>query len=97
MVIASKPAYVYMLRCADATLYSGWTYDLTARLATHNAGKGAKYTRARLPVTLVYSEQLPDDGAARRREMALKRLSRPQKLALIKLKINCCADDKTRV
>lgn len=81
--ITSKPAYVYMLRCADDTLYSGWTYDLAARLATHNAGKGAKYTRARLPVTLVYSEQLSDERAARRREVALKRLSRPQKLALI--------------
>ena len=78
-----------MLRCADTTLYSGWTYNLTMRLATHNAGKGAKYTRARLPVALVYSEQLPNEGAARRREVALKRLSRSQKLALIK---ECASD-----
>lgn len=78
-----RPAYVYMLRCADDTLYTGWTFDPSARVTSHNSGKGAKYTRARLPVTLVYTEQLPDENAARRREVALKRLTRSQKLDLI--------------
>ena len=74
--------YVYMLECSDKTLYSGWTTDLSRRLATHNAGKGAKYTRSRLPVRLVYSESLPDAQAARKREWELKQLPRAQKLAL---------------
>jgi putative endonuclease len=78
-----KPAYIYMLRCADDTFYIGWTFDPEARLATHNAAKGAKYTRARLPVTLVYTEQLPSESAARKREIALKRLTRAQKLKLL--------------
>lgn len=79
-----RPAYVYIVECADHTLYTGWTFDLVGRVAKHNAGQGAKYTRARLPVTLVYSETLPDERAARRREYALKKLSRAAKLALIK-------------
>jgi putative endonuclease len=78
-----KPAYIYMLRCADDTFYIGWTFDPETRLATHNAAKGAKYTRARLPVTLVYTEQLPNESAARKREVALKRLTRAQKLKLL--------------
>ncbi len=72
-----------MVECADGTLYSGWTYDPVARLAQHNAGRGAKYTRARLPVRLVYTERLPDHQAARRREYALKQLSRAEKQKLI--------------
>ena len=79
----ARPAYVYILKCADNSLYTGWTYDLSARLESHNNGKGAKYTRARLPVTLAYSEQLPDERTARQREYAIKQLSRPQKLKLI--------------
>lgn len=75
--------YTYMLRCADDTLYCGWTSDLTARLAAHNSGKGAKYTRGRGPVTLVYSELFDTQSEAMRREAALKKLSRAQKLALI--------------
>lgn len=78
-----RPAFVYILRCADDSLYTGWTYDLVARLEAHNGGKGAKYTRARLPVTLAYSEHLPDERTARQREYAIKQLSRPQKLNLI--------------
>jgi putative endonuclease len=74
---------VYVLRCADATLYTGATNDLVARLARHQAGKGARYTRARLPVELVYSERARDRSAALRREAQLKRLSRKEKLEVI--------------
>ena len=75
--------YVYMLRCGDDTLYTGCTNDVPRRLAAHRKGAGAKYTRSRLPVELVYQETLPDRSAALRREAALKKLSRQQKLALI--------------
>ena len=75
--------WVYILRCSDGTLYSGWTNDLEARVKTHNAGKGAKYTRSRLPVELVYSEELESPSAAMRREYELKQLSRKEKLKLI--------------
>ncbi len=78
-----REAYVYMVECADGTLYTGWTYDPLARLLRHNAGRGAKYTRARLPVSLVYTERWPDQFAARRREYALKRLTRAAKQQLI--------------
>lgn len=75
--------YVYLLRCADGTLYAGCTTDPRRRLQQHNAGRGAKYTRARRPVSLVHVEQAEDHGQALRREAALKRLSRKEKLALI--------------
>lgn len=75
--------YTYILRCADDTLYCGWTNDLTARLAAHNSGKGAKYTRGRGPVTLVYSEIFPTQSEAMRRESEIKRLPRAQKQTLI--------------
>lgn len=75
--------YVYLLRCADDTLYTGCTTDPQRRLEQHNAGRGAKYTRARRPVTLVYVEQAEDHSQALRREAALKCLSRKEKLALI--------------
>jgi putative endonuclease len=74
---------VYMLRCRDGTLYTGATNNLERRVATHGRGRGAAYTRARLPVTLVYSEPAPDRSAALRREAALKRLSRAEKLLLV--------------
>ncbi len=74
---------VYILRCGDGTLYTGCTNDLARRVKTHSAGKGAKYTRARLPVELVYSEPAADKSAALRREAAIKALSRREKLALI--------------
>ncbi len=77
------PHYVYMLRCADNSLYTGWTNDLAKRLAAHNAGKGAKYTKSRMPVKLVYSEEHPDKSAALRREHALKQLTKAQKEALV--------------
>lgn len=75
--------YVYLLRCADDTLYAGCTNDPPRRLQQHNAGQGAKYTRFRRPVSLVYLEQAGDHGQALRREAALKRLTRKEKLALI--------------
>ena len=75
--------FVYILRCKDDTLYTGSTTDLARRVKTHNGGKGAKYTRSRLPVELVYSEELPDKSAALRREAAIKKLPREKKLALM--------------
>lgn len=77
-----RTAYAYLLRCADGTLYAGWTFDPAGRLAAHSAGRGAKYTRARLPVRLAYLEACGGKSAAMRREAALKRLSRAEKLAL---------------
>ncbi len=73
----------YLLRCADNTLYCGISNDLEKRLAAHNSGSGAKYTRARGPVLLVYLEGCTDRSAASRREQAIKHLNRQQKLALI--------------
>ena len=75
--------YVYLLRCRDGTLYAGYTTDLTRRVAAHNAGKGAKYTRSRRPVVLVYWEACANKSSALRRERALKKMTRTQKLALI--------------
>lgn len=75
--------YVYMLCCGDGSLYTGYTDDVERRLAVHQSGKGGKYTRSHLPVELVYREELPDKSAALRREAALKRLSRKEKLVLI--------------
>lgn len=76
-------AYAYIVECADGTLYSGWTNDLEKRVAAHNAGQGAKYTRSRRPVTLRYYEECEDKSEALRREAALKKLSRAKKQALI--------------
>ncbi|HXU92109.1 MAG TPA: GIY-YIG nuclease family protein [Gallionella sp.] len=73
----------YLLRCADDTLYCGITNDLDKRIAAHNAGTAAKYTRARGPVELVYAEDCADRSAASKREMAIKQLTRAEKLALI--------------
>lgn len=75
-------AFVYMLRCKDGSLYTGWTNDVAHRFAMHSAGKGAKYTRGRGPLELVYTEELPDKESALKRECAIKRLAREQKLAL---------------
>jgi len=81
--LAARGWRVYLLRCGDGSLYAGATNDLPARLARHAAGKGSRYTRSRLPVRLVYQEPAAGRGAALRREAALKRLPRSQKLALI--------------
>lgn len=75
--------FVYMLRCGDGSLYTGSTTDLSRRLAAHCSGHGAKYTRGRLPLELVYWEKMPDWPSALRREAAIKRLTRSEKLALL--------------
>ena len=74
---------VYILECADGSLYTGWTNDIENRLSAHNRGMGAKYTRGRGPVKLVYIEYLPDRSSALRREAAIKKLSRDKKRSLI--------------
>jgi len=78
-----EKAYSYILRCADDTLYTGWTTDVLARIKAHNAGTGAKYTRGRQPVELVYYEVCASKIEARKREWAIKQLTRKQKEALI--------------
>jgi putative endonuclease len=75
--------YVYIVRCADATLYTGIARDLQARIATHNAGDGAKYTKGRRPVALVYEEMVASRSAALRREYEIKRMTVPAKRMLI--------------
>ena len=75
--------YVYMLRCGDGSLYTGWTNDLEKRVMTHQLGLGGKYTRARLPAELVYSEEWESKEAAMSREWHIKRLTREEKLKLI--------------
>jgi putative endonuclease len=74
--------HCYLLECADNTLYCGITNDLEKRLATHNAGEGAKYTRGRIPVKLIYHESCIDKSSALKREMEIKAMSRAAKLAL---------------
>ena len=76
--------YVYLLRCADGSLYCGWTTDPEARLAAHNSGRGAKYTRSKLPVKLVYTEAYADRHEALSREWHIKRMSREEKQRLCK-------------
>ena len=75
--------YVYMLRCRDGSLYTGWTNDLEKRLKAHNSGTASKYTRTRLPAELVYFEEWESKEAAMSREWHIKRLSRAEKLKLI--------------
>ena len=79
-----KAWWVYLLRCADGTLYCGSTPDIRARLAAHNGGNGAKYTRARLPVRVAFKRRMADKSSAMREEARIKRLARAEKLALIK-------------
>ena len=76
--------YTYIVECADGSLYCGWTNDLDKRIADHNAGKGAKYTKGRLPVELVYHETFDTKEEAMSREWHIKQLSREEKLRLIK-------------
>lgn len=75
--------YVYMLRCGDGSLYTGWTNDLEHRIAEHASGRGCKYTRSHLPVELVHTEEYDTREQAMSREWQIKRMSREQKLALI--------------
>lgn len=81
-----KKAYLYVLECADNTLYTGYTTDVAKRLAVHNAGKGAKYTKARLPVKLLYQEEYPTKSAAMRAEVQFKKKTRQEKLMYISQK-----------
>ena len=76
--------YTYILKCKDDSLYTGWTNDLKKRITSHNAGKGAKYTKARRPVELVSYEEFQTREEAMKREYAIKQLSRKEKEALIK-------------
>ncbi len=78
-----KPWFVYIVRCADRTLYTGVAVDVRARVHTHNAGKGAKYTRARLPVKLVYQEPATSRGAALQREYTIKQMRAENKRKLV--------------
>lgn len=75
--------YTYILECKDGTLYTGWTKNIQKRLIEHNTGRGAKYTRARRPVKMVYYEAYATKEEAMKREYAIKRMSRKEKLALI--------------
>ena len=83
MVVSDASAWVYLLSCADGSLYCGWTTDLERRMAVHAGGRGARYTRSRLPVALALALPMPDARSARREEARIKRLSRAAKLALI--------------
>ena len=82
----SKKHYIYILRCADGTFYTGYSTDPERRARVHNSGKGAKYTRSRLPAKLIYTEEFDDKIEAMRREYAIKQLSRAEKEKLIKWK-----------
>ena len=75
--------YTYIIRCSDGSLYTGWTNDLDQRIEAHNHGTGAKYTKSRRPVELVYFEELPTKSDALRREAAIKKMTRAEKLTLI--------------
>ena len=86
-----SPAWqVYILRCADDSLYTGVTNNLSVRVAAHNQGRGARYTRGRLPVTPVYTEIAANRSAAQSREAAIKALSRAEKLQLIESGAMAC-------
>ncbi|WP_373483885.1 GIY-YIG nuclease family protein [Acetobacterium sp.] len=82
-------AYVYIVKCSDNTLYTGWTTNVEARIEVHNSGTGAKYTRGRLPVTLVYWEVLNTRSEALSREAIIKKMSKRQKIKLIQSSESC--------
>ena len=75
--------YCYIVECADGTYYTGWTVNPERRVAVHNKGRGARYTRTRCPVRLVYLEELPDKKSAMKRELAIKRMKRGMKKKLV--------------
>ena len=85
--------YTYILKCKDGSLYTGWTNDLEQRVAAHNTGKGAKYTKARRPVELVYFEEFETKEQAMKREDAIKQMARKDKLELVRRKEK--ADDRS--
>ncbi|MCJ7432688.1 MAG: GIY-YIG nuclease family protein [Anaerolineales bacterium] len=80
---AAMPCYCYIVECSDGTYYTGWTTNPERRVKIHNAGRGARYTRIRMPVKLVYVESLPDRASAMRREKAIKVLTRAGKIKMI--------------
>jgi len=84
-----KPWYVYILRCGDGTLYTGITDDVSARLQAHRDGKGAKYTRGRGPLELVYQEESENHSAAAKREWQIKQLKKQDKLELCRIWAQC--------
>ena len=84
-----KRNYTYMVKCSDGTLYTGWTTDLEHRVKAHNDGEGAKYTRSRRPVELVYYEEYTTKAEAMKREYSIKQLTRKQKEKLIENKNMC--------
>lgn len=84
-----KKSFTYLLRCADGSLYCGWTNDLEKRFAAHNGGTASKYTRARLPVKPVYAEENNSKQEAMRREYAIKHMTKAQKETLIRSDKNC--------
>jgi putative endonuclease len=77
------PHFCYIVECADGTYYTGWAIDPERRVAVHNKGRGARYTRTRLPVKLVYVEEQPDLKTAMKREIAIKKMERRRKIKLI--------------
>lgn len=79
-----KVNYTYVVRCSDGSLYTGWTNDLEKRILAHNEGKGAKYTKTRRPVELIYYEEFPTKEEAMSREWKIKHMSRKQKLKMIR-------------
>ena len=85
--------YTYILKCKDGSLYTGWTNNLEQRVAAHNTGKGAKYTKARRPVELVYFEEFETKEQAMKREYAIKQMARKDKLELVRRKEK--ADDRS--
>ena len=85
--------YTYILKCKDGSLYTGWTNDLEQRVAAHNTGKGAKYTKARRPVELVYFEEFETKEQAMKREYAIKQMARKDKLEMVRRKEK--ADDRS--
>lgn len=89
----NKPC-VYILKCGDGTLYTGWTNDFEKRLRTHRSGKGAKYTRGRGPLTPVYLEYFPDKISAAKREYAIKKMPRRKKLLLLSSDTNIIDKNK---
>lgn len=91
---AGKTGFVYMVECSDGTLYTGWTTDADRRVKTHNKGQGARYTRSRLPVTLVYLEQIRGKSECLQREAAIKKLRRSQKKKLIGSASNLLLDNR---
>lgn len=84
VTLTDRRAFVYLLRCRDDSLYCGWTYDVAKRVAAHGTGKASKYTSRRRPVEIAAVFELPDASAARREEARIKKLSRIEKLALVR-------------